>query len=334
MPAKKRKKILFVEDEIQWIEYIREDLDSQFDVLTATTVSDAFNALESNPDLSLVVLDLMLPSGEEEEIVGRVAGIQLIERIRRDLMPDVPVMVYSAYLGDLREEIGKLGAFSVLSKMDVTPLELSEKIKEAIEQAELQAAQKQEESDVLATIRRVVTEEIERFAPIRERTIHVPGEGHFELIKPLIGYKRDIERRISDLPFHENVFLMMKFRDGNRELGQFIIESIHSHGLRGVRADQDEWNITSNVYNPIAVLYCCKYGIALFDEPEEHQAYSPNVAYELGMMHYQNKDCLILKHSTLPQLPFDLIKDLYVEYDKDLSVRGIVTSWIKQVTDK
>ena len=57
--------------------------------------------------------------------------------------------------------------------MDVTPYELSEKIKKAIEQAELQAVRKIEESAVLAGIRRVVTEEIEKYAPLRERTIHV-----------------------------------------------------------------------------------------------------------------------------------------------------------------
>ena len=125
---------------------------------------------------------------------------------------------------------------------------------------------------------------------------------------------------------------MMKFRNSNRELGEYIIETLSSQGLRGVRADSEDWNITRNVYNPIAVLYCCKYGIALFDEPEELQAYSPNVAYELGMMHYQNKECLILRHAGLPVMPFDLIKDLYSTYERDLQVRGMIASWIKQVS--
>ena len=98
-----------------------------------------------------------------------------------------------------------------------------------------------------------------------------------------------------------------------------------------MRADDREWGITRNVYNPIAVLYCCKYGIALFDEPEDHQAYSPNVAYELGIMHQQNKECLILKHASLPQVPFDLVKDLYVSYDRDLQIRQIIEHWIDAI---
>lgn len=83
-------------------------------------------------------------------------------------------------------------------------------------------------------------------------------------------------------------------------------------------------------YNPKSLQSnCCS---VLLQIREEYQAYSANVAYELGMMHYQNKDCLILKHCRLPQVPFDLIKDLYTEYQKDLQVRPIIQSWIKQVT--
>jgi hypothetical protein len=193
---------------------------------------------------------------------------------------------------------------------------------------------KGEERRMVSSIRRVVVEEMERYAPVRERTIHVPGQGHFELIKPLIGFKRDIERQLSRFPFERSVFVMMKFRQGNRELAEFIMENLSRHGLLGVRADHEEWSITRNIYNPIAVLYCCKYGIALFDEPEEHQAYSANVAYELGMMHYQNKDCLILKHAALPEVPFDLIKDIHVTYEKDLGVRPIIQTWIRQVSSR
>lgn len=155
--------------------------------------------------------------------------------------------------------------------------------------------------------------------------------GRYEVIKPLVGFIQNIENQLTRFPFDENVFLMMKFRPSNKDLGDFIIESLRAHGLRGVRADANEWNITRNVYNPIAVLYCCKYGIALFDEPEKKQTYSPNVAYELGIMHYQQKECLILRHSSLSEVPFDLVKDLYVTYEKDLQVRQIISNWVEQI---
>lgn len=165
-----------------------------------------------------------------------------------------------------------------------------------------------------------------------EEKLIIQGEGTFPIIKPLVGYKKDIERVLEKFPYSQNVFLMMRFRDSNKELSDFIIEILNEGGLRGIRADHPEWNITNDVYNPIAVLYCCKYGIALFDEAEPHQVYNPNVIYELGMMHCQGKSCLILKHFSLPQVPFDLIKDLYMPYKGDLAVRTNIGKWMQQVT--
>jgi hypothetical protein len=153
----------------------------------------------------------------------------------------------------------------------------------------------------------------------------------FRLMKPLIGFRDDLMRHLERSPYHKNVFLMMKFRSSNRDLSDFIAETLSAHGLVGVRADAPQWNITANVYNPLAVLYCCKYGIALFDEPESGQAYSPNVAYELGIMHYQRKKCLILRHSSLPAVPFDLIKDLYEPYHRDLEVRPAIQRWVEGI---
>src|SRR5205807_4426068 len=122
----------------------------------------------------------------------------------------------------------------------------------------------------------------------------VPGSS-FPLIKPLVGFRSDIDRQITNFPFESNVFLMMRFKETNKALSDFIIEILESAGLKGVRADDPAWNITKNVYNPIAVLYCCKYGIALFDEAEPGQAYNPNVIYELAMMQCLTRECLILR---------------------------------------
>jgi hypothetical protein len=161
--------------------------------------------------------------------------------------------------------------------------------------------------------------------------IEVPGDS-FHVIKALIGYRADIQRQIKKYPFEKNVFLMMRFRSENKALSDFIIETLSGAGLKGVRADQPEWNITGNVYNPIAVLYCCKYGIALFDEAETNQAYNPNVIYELGIMHCLRRECLILRNDSLPAIPFDLIKDLYMPYKGELAVRTNIQLWLKKIT--
>lgn len=149
-----------------------------------------------------------------------------------------------------------------------------------------------------------------------------------ELIVPLVGYKDKLQRQMERYPYEKNVFLMMKFRDNNLDFYKFIKRELERRGLNCVRADEAEWNLTNDVYNPLAVLYCCKYGIALFDEPEEKSHYNPNVAYELGIMHYQKKDCLILRHSSLLEVPFDLIKNLYVTYSEKYQFESILESWL------
>lgn len=164
----------------------------------------------------------------------------------------------------------------------------------------------------------------------KDGVIDVPG-GSFRLIKPLVGFQDDIRNQLAKFPFEKNVFLMMKFRKENKSLSDYIIKHLAAAGLRGVRADQPKWNITKNVYNPIAVLYCCKYGIALFDEAEEDQAYNPNVIYELGFMHSLGRDCIILRSDSLPPVPFDLIKDLYMPYGGKIAVRTNIQIWLQQI---
>ena len=325
-----KKKILMIDDEMIWLEEFRHLVGDKYEVIGATSLADASHAIENTPDIKLALVDLVLPAYEIRNNSDDFAGITLLDFIN-EKRPKLPIIVFSAYLGDLRKNIENYGIYAFVSKAETTQNNLMDLVDKAIEQYEETIIREEQKTSMLDGIKQVLRDEIEKYAPIKERNIHIPGEGRFELIKPLIGYRVDIERQLERFPYEKNVFLMMKFRKSNQELGEFIIENLERNGLCGVRADLNDWNLTKNVYNPIAVLYCCKFGIALFDEPEDHQAYSPNVAYELGMMHYQNKDCLILRHATLPQVPFDLIKDLYQTYDRDLQVRKIVESWISQI---
>lgn len=154
----------------------------------------------------------------------------------------------------------------------------------------------------------------------------------FKLIKPLIGFRENMKAKIDKTSYEKNVFIMMKFRPENYLSYQYIKEELSKKGYNCVRADEAEWNITNNVYNPLAVLYCCKYGIALFDEPEKGADFNPNVAYELGIMHHQGKECLIIKNNKLNSVPFDLIKDLHKPYSKELEFQKILNDWIVSIT--
>jgi len=156
----------------------------------------------------------------------------------------------------------------------------------------------------------------------------LPG-GPISIIKPLIGFLPKIQKQLKDFPYEKNVFLMMRFRKENDRISDAIIQILKEAGLKGVRADQPEWHITGDVYNAIAVLYCCKYGIGLLDKAEVNQTYSPNVIYELGMMHCLDRECLILKKDSLPVIPFDLLKNLYMPYRGLVAIRTNVRRWLQ-----
>jgi len=179
--------------------------------------------------------------------------------------------------------------------------------------------------------RRLIDYLVKKYAPENEAqdALIVSNSEKFQIITSLIGFKKTIQNHLVD--YERNVFMMMKFRETNRIVYDFIKTELERNGMKCVRADFPEWKITNNVYNPLAVLYCCKYGIALFDEPEEGNVFSPNVAYELSMMQSHGKDCLILRHKTLPEMPFDLIKDIHQTYSKDLELKKIVNDWVTAI---
>ena len=160
-----------------------------------------------------------------------------------------------------------------------------------------------------------------------ENRLYVSPTQYFQLNR-LKSHKNAMRKQIEKFPYEKNFFLMMKFRKSNEAFSGFIKNELARSGYNCVRADDPEWNITHDVYNPVAVCYCCKFGIALFDEPEEGANFNPNVAYELGVMHNQGKKCLILKHSSLPEFPFDLVKELYNRYTREIEFQKIFQDWI------
>jgi hypothetical protein len=90
--------------------------------------------------------------------------------------------------------------------------------------------------------------------------------------------------------------------------------------------------ITDDLYNPIACLLCCSYGIAVFDRPEVTQVHNPNVVYELGMIQLLKRPCVILKHDKLKKMPTDILSRLYENYSTcEDAGQKIADWWQKQI---
>lgn len=152
-------------------------------------------------------------------------------------------------------------------------------------------------------------------------------ENKYSIIKPLIGYADKIENKLTN--YEKNVFLMIKYRENNEAIRDSIKWTLFKHGFNAICADDENWNITNDVYNTMAVSQCCKYGIALFDEPENDQVFNPNVAYELGIMQTMHRECLIIKHSSITNYNFfDTLKDIGKKYSTDSELKSIIKDWL------
>lgn len=118
-------KILLAEDDIQLIDMYRRKFELEgFDVRFAEDGQQALDILADwKPDV--VLIDIMMP---------RVNGLDVLKYIkdRKDYSEVLTIMLTNLGNESTAEEIYKLGATEYIVKADMTPLEVSEKVKELI----------------------------------------------------------------------------------------------------------------------------------------------------------------------------------------------------------
>lgn len=142
----------------------------------------------------------------------------------------------------------------------------------------------------------------------------------------ILGWRTQIERFLTDYPFDQSVFIMIRYRDRNKDLIKRVKAALANYGYNGILAS--DHTVTDDLYNPIACLLCCSRGLAVFDAPESDQTFNPNVAYELGMMHLLGRECRILKHQGLKVLHTDILMKLYLSYSSAQEAEDHVVQWI------
>ncbi len=154
----------------------------------------------------------------------------------------------------------------------------------------------------------------------------------------LIGRRTKMKDFLQKHPFDRSVFVMIRYRKRNAGLIKAIktaVATSQADGRPFFPVIAAEHSLTDDLYNPIACLLCCSLGIAIFDKSEPGEVYNPNVAYELGMMHLLNRNCLLLKHQSLKSLQTDILMKLYEPYSGPVSAAGLISHWklLKQSSD-
>jgi hypothetical protein len=143
------------------------------------------------------------------------------------------------------------------------------------------------------------------------------------------GWSDQIKKFLKVNPFEKNVFVMVAYRANLEPLIQDISTKLENLDLNPIVARDNP--LTNDLYNPIACLLCCAWGVAIFGRAEPLQKHNANVVYELGMMQLLKRRCLILKHSSLNTLPTDLLSMLYEKYSSRKEAVQKLEDWWEKI---
>jgi hypothetical protein len=167
-----------------------------------------------------------------------------------------------------------------------------------------------------------------RAATLKESLIPEIPDVSTELItNALFGWKDHMRRFLRQSNFDQNVFVMVAYRQRLAKLISATCNTLEDMGLNAVVAR--EHRLTDDLYNPIACLLCCRYGVAIFDRGEAGQTHNPNIVYELAIMTLLKRPCIILKHTSLQTMPSDFLQRLYEDYRTTEEACQKVASWWK-----
>ncbi|MBE6474248.1 MAG: hypothetical protein E7Z95_01515 [Actinomyces succiniciruminis] len=139
-------------------------------------------------------------------------------------------------------------------------------------------------------------------------------------------------------PSAVNIFGMTRFPDdiGTTDPDPVAIgiqaagEAVECHGLRLLLASQralvdDLWG------NVAAHMWASNYGIAFF-ENRRGRGMNYNLVIEVGAMLMVGRRCLLLKDSSIDQMPTDLVGFIYkpVDLESPVTVAAAVHEWIRE----
>lgn len=123
-------KILVVDDDKEIVELLSIYVKNEgYEPIVAYSGQEALTQLQSNPDIALMILDVMMPN---------MSGIDVIKEVRKD--SQIPIIVVSAKTADMDKIQGLItGADDYVSK-PFNPLEVMARVKSLLRRSEQQAA--------------------------------------------------------------------------------------------------------------------------------------------------------------------------------------------------
>jgi hypothetical protein len=151
-----------------------------------------------------------------------------------------------------------------------------------------------------------------------------------------VRWAAPIKALLDRSPFEENVFCMTRFPSEDEEealpdpVADVITtarEVLGRHGLT-VHTAGDRVLDDDLLGNVAAHMWACQYGVALFED-RRGEGLNYNLVTEVGSMLMTGRRCALLKDATAPDMPTDLVGQIYksVNYDDQPEVAGVLHAW-------
>ncbi|MFN2477244.1 MAG: hypothetical protein ABR526_12995 [Chthoniobacterales bacterium] len=147
---------------------------------------------------------------------------------------------------------------------------------------------------------------------------------------------KPIARLTEEFPFEQNVFLMTRFPqdasdtgylDPIRDIIPVLRSALAKHGLvlHLASTRQLDDDVLGNV---AAHMWACNYGVGILEDRLD-RGLNYNVIAELGAMLMTGRRCALLKDSSIPSLPTDLVGQIYkpVDLSDAAQIEAAAHSW-------
>lgn len=143
--------------------------------------------------------------------------------------------------------------------------------------------------------------------------------GDFYIPPGYNALSNECARFLEDHPnYDKNVFVMMRFDEGDKTLKRLDIELrriLKSLGFEPVRADDKMYMKDRNIWDNVCVyMICCKYSVAILEDRKKDE-FNPNIALEYGFMRALDKRTLLFADSGFRNLRADIIGTLREKFD-------------------
>lgn len=164
------------------------------------------------------------------------------------------------------------------------------------------------------------------------------GSAHHTTLPPSLApirWQAGISRLTAEFPFDTNVFLMTRFpkKEDKEDPLHRVIEITRSaladHGLQ-LHVASDRVIDEDLLANIAAHMWACQFGIGIFEDRAK-KGLNYNVLFEIGSMIMAGRRCVLLKDTTAPNMPTDLIGQIYkpVDLADEDAVAAEVHGWAR-----